>query len=319
MVQMKLLLVSPLFLLLACDSNPEPTQLSGRAAVLGVSKVVAPIDSATSLVEDCAFEASPTEFTSSVLLDTAVALELTLPFTVVNQSESEIDGLTPLRMDIVWECETSGFSGEVGPLVLPTFDSQLPFCLSSQSPSGSFVGFDVVSASGGRIPGAGGLGIAHAQVVPFHLGRAIDETIRIGSLAEQCCFETRATNCDGQSTAVSCTRLTQMFQSLNPTGSELSVAALTGPSEDLIRFKPFGLFNGSLQCGLDQSACDANPEQGPAYTMHLRGALELLDADGNLTTSDEFNTRVDFCRNCGYWNGLERFPAFGAESQCFAM
>lgn len=302
----------------ACDAGTRIESLPSRATILGVSKIVAPIDDATGLVESCTYEASPTEFAGPIVLDTAVAHQLTLPLTVRNNADSETDGLQPLRMELRWECDSAGFSGDLGPLVVPAFDPSIPFCNGRRDENASFAGFDTVEASGALIPGSGGLGIVRVTAVPFALGQAIDETFEVASLAEQCCFETRATNCDGQSTAVACTRLEQIFRELDPSGVQLQVAVQNGPSDDLVRFQAFAIYNGGNLCVRDRTLCDSSFLQGPTYSMRLRGHLELLDTDGDLARSDEFATSIEFCRNCGYWNGLERFPYSSGTLQCLA-
>lgn len=304
----------------ACDSPGEWASLSPprAATILGVSKVDAPIDEATGLVTSCNYEASESAFTTNILLDTAAALQLTLPFTVRNDAAQATDEIRPLRMNVRWECDSNGFSGNIGPLVVPAFDPELPFCRSTRDEEELFVGFDAVPASGATVPGAGGLAVVSAQVVPFALGSAIDETFQIAALAEQCCFETRTSNCDGQSSGLACTRLSEFFAALDGDGSRLQVGATTGPSEDLVRFQAFALFNGDSACLRDRALCDSSTVQGPAYRMRLRGELEFLGAAGELWGSDEVTTDIDFCRNCGYWDGQARRPALTGELQCFA-
>lgn len=303
--------------------------------IVGVAATSGEIDDATGLVSECVFDSGDDFEPSGLILDTAVSLQISLPLRVQNdtvqaaiqvqQQPVQINltpptSIRPLRMDVVWECDSNGFSGDLGPLVLPAFDPVVPFCLDKRADTQNFVGFDVVSASGGSIDGGGGRGIANVGVVPFAMGQAIDETFRIAALAEQCCFETRASNCDGQSTGLSCTRLTQIFQALDPTGSSLQVAVQAGPSEDLVRFQTFAIFNGENLCARDRTLCDSSFLQSPAYKMRLRGVMEFLKADGALVTSDEYTKDLSFCRNCGYWNGQQKFPEFSNPNmQCYSQ
>src|SRR5262245_32959164 len=37
--------------------------------------------------------------------------------------------ITPTRMDIRWECDSNGFSDELGSLYVPAFSTEDPFCL----------------------------------------------------------------------------------------------------------------------------------------------------------------------------------------------
>lgn len=302
--------------------------------IVGVAMTSGDIDDATGIVDKCEFDSADDTEPSGLVLDTAAALMVSLPLKVLNdtvQADIQVQqqpvqinlspatAIRPLRMDVVWECDSNGFSGDLGPLVLPAFDPVVPFCLDKRADTQNFVGFDVVSASGAAIQGGGGRGIASVGVVPFAMGQAIDETLRIAALAEQCCFETRASNCDGQSNALPCTRLTQIFQALDPTGSNLQVAVQTGPSEDLVRFQAFALFNGANLCARDRTLCDSSFLETPAYKMRLKGVMEFLKADGSLVTSDEYTKDLSFCRNCGYWDGLQKFPAFGNPNmQCYA-
>lgn len=319
--------IPSLLLLVACETQepnslgdaglPEPGSASPSMTILGLSKVHAPVDDATGLVVTCEYEASTTEFSLGVVLDTAFAQQLTLPFTVRNESDDPQDGAQPLRMSVAWVCDAQGFGGDLGPLVIPRFDLTQPFCRPSREAAADFVGFDVVPASGPRMTG-GRAEVVTAQVVPFALGNALDETFQIAALAEQCCFETRATDCDGQSNVLPCSRLTQIFQALDPTGSALQVAAPQGPSEDLVRFQSYAIFNGTALCGRDRSACDGSVLRGPAYRMRIEGVMEFLGDDGALRSSNQTELDVDFCRNCGYWDGLQRFPAADGQTQCFA-
>src|SRR5262245_39554296 len=41
--------------------------------------------------------------------------------------------VTPTRMDIRWECDSNGFSDELGSLYVPAFSTQDPFCLDEDT------------------------------------------------------------------------------------------------------------------------------------------------------------------------------------------
>lgn len=295
----------------ACGSPP--------VVVLGVSLVKAPIDDATGVALECAYEADPKNFTLGLLMDTAAAGQFSLPFTVRNDASSERDGARPLRMDVTWDCEANGFSGSTGPLVVPAFEPKVPFCNDRRADVSTFVGFDVVPVSGGRIAGEGGLGVAMAQVVPSRLAQGLDETFRVAALAEACCHDSQDSGCDGQAATPACLRLGEIFAGLDPTGELLRVSASPGPSEDLLRFAAFSPFNGGTHCARFPADCDASFLQGPSYRMRLRGVMELMADDGSLIHASEATADIDFCRNCGFWDGNQRWPATRGVSQCLSL
>ena len=57
--------------------------------------------------------------------------------------------VTPVRFDLRWECDSNGFSDDLGDLYLPQFSATESFCLSDDTRD--FVGFDVVPATGNTI------------------------------------------------------------------------------------------------------------------------------------------------------------------------
>lgn len=93
-------------LLLSAGGSPR------SVVVLGVSLAEAPVDDATGVVQARRCEADPKTFTLGLLLDTATAEPLSLSFTARNDAYDEREGLRSLRMDVVQDRESNGFSGQ---------------------------------------------------------------------------------------------------------------------------------------------------------------------------------------------------------------
>jgi len=313
--------------ILACDVPDSGVVIRG---VLGNTE-----DLMAGSALKCTFEADDEpEAAFLLVLDTAYTLQHTYPIQVENLLGGEErnfgtmtdpafvedpNWLQPLRMDVRWECDVSGFSADLGPLILPTFDPALPFCLETRAEANeSFRGFDVVSVSGQAI-GPRDKGLVFASVVPYDMGRAFAEALDIATFADSCCRE--STNCNGQNPgAPGCAALEAIFRALDPTGATLQVPSPdpTQPSEDLLTFRPFARFDGEYNLVVDPASGDS--ETGAMYPMRFRGVMEFVNNGGDLVTSTEYAETVRFCRACGpKISATVRNPFYDDSNACYAI
>lgn len=265
--------------------------------------------------DDCVYDGDTKVFTTSLVLDTDFALGLEMGLVVRNNltnfsvaigsddTERKLTPpaeATPLRYEARWECDSNGFSGATGPLVLPSFDPVVPFCLDKRADTTEgFFGVDILPASGAPVAASGGKGIAMVTAVPHDLGAAVDELFDIAVLADVCC-DKPGTNCEGNDlgggAGDACVTLDAVFRSIAP--DQLSVATRNPgqPSEDLTRFAAFAKFDGQ------HFAPPPDPDGvpfTPRYNMRLRGVLEAVTGDGSFIRSNDFSIDVEFCRRCG--------------------
>ncbi len=278
----------------ACDAGET------SLVVLGIA--IASSDPSAPTV--CAVKASETEFGPPMVLDTAVSYKMSLPFSVTNNLDADTltNMATPVRMEARWECDSNGFTSELGALVVPAFDPRRPFCLDRRADTTEdFVGFDFVPLRGGAIAPATA-GLSTAKVVPFQLGAAFDEALQIAVLADKCCRKPMS-GCDGQDNTANseCVQLTDIFTALDPDGRfGLSVASNQAgtPSSDLLFYRPFAVFDGSYDASItthDHGVLAL----GARYPMRFRGILEYLLQDGRSITTNEHMVEISVCRNCG--------------------
>ena len=196
--------------------------------------------------------------------------------------------ITPLRFDFRWECESTGFTGGIGPIILPAFSGDLtqPFCLDNRDDvTGDFVGFDVVPASGPPVD-PGGTGFVKFTPVPPQLGRAFREFFEVAIQSEACCDELKLANgdCDDLSGAseapgTACGDLQGVFDTFAGP-SQLSARQVN----DVQRFRPFIAYTSRSPDG-----------GGGAYPMRLSGFFEGVLPSGELITSTQFNQEVGIC------------------------
>jgi hypothetical protein len=292
----------------ACDASD--------AAILihGVSK--AEVNMTTNL---CLYKADVESTLPVAYLDTAASYGLTLPFIAENNLapvESEVGTMdttvvskfgnlvSPVRYSVQWECDNTAFSG--GALIIPHFDVQNGFCYdqrAEQSPS-SFFGFDVVPVAGSAIEPTA-LGIFQATVIPPEFGQYIDDAFQLATLADSCCIESKATNCDGTGGGPSCTELANRFAILDRNGDlglQVESEEPGEPSADIIRFQPFAVFDGSHAAQTNKPG-NRNFGAGTMYSLRQRGVFEVVSTDGQTFQSAQTNMRVDIGRNMGpYWD-----------------
>jgi hypothetical protein len=280
--------------------------------------------------ESCSFQTGGTEFFTGFTFDTSGASGLSLALEVRNDLNSNQinagsmmaranisppNNVSPLRFEARWECDSNGFSGGTGPLILPGFDPNVPFCLDKRGDANdAFTGFDFVNATGPVIL-AGGSGIAVVNAIPPELGRAFDDLFTIAALADSCCKD--SPGCSGQATAgtpaeQSCGDLEQIFRALDPDGRNLQVSSGSAGtrSEDLVTFLPFSRYEGNYSTFIRPDPQIENAIVSPRYLMRYRGVLEGITGGGTLVRSQDFSTGLGVCRACGQQFQGSRLPAF---------
>lgn len=206
--------------------------------------------------------------------------------------------VTPLRFDLRWECDSNGFSAELGPLYLPQFSVDRPFCLDKRDDTtGSFVGFDVVNAGGGPVPAGGESSIEIRPITPQMAG-ALDTMFEIAVEADRCCAGDCKAITQIEPSAFSdpsCKRVRDLFNAVG--GGDLSTTNLA----DIEKFRPFATFDGDYFDTINPTfSCPMGSTcRTPAYPIRLRGILEGMTSDGSLVTSTEYAESINICRDCG--------------------
>lgn len=200
-------------------------------------------------------------------------------------------GVTPLRMDFRFECDTNGFSDQLGPFYVPQFSAEIPFCL--QKDTREFQGFDVVPASGPVIEPNGGIAVVLVKPITTQLAHAMGETFILANLADDCC---KSLDGIGGCTEENlrnlapngmdkCGELQRAFDKIAP--DKLSVNKI----DDIEKFRPFAIFDHM-----------SNPPRGmglgPTYPMRIRGVLEGVTGDGSIVSSAEYFDEIHICANC---------------------
>lgn len=257
----------------------------------------------------CSFEAGGSVFRSTTLFNTRNQLNgrpqvsMRLFAQVFNAMADEavpIEGMpeenfvlpnrvTPVRFDYRWECESNGFTGALGPFVLPQFSLAQPFCLNERDQVGDFVGFDTVPATGGAIT-PGGQGIVSFTPIPAQLGQSFDEFFALAAQANACCANPDGGNgscnditmVDLSNRTSSCGRLQNLFDAVSGGGLNANVPA------DVIRWQPYSIYDGT-----------AAPAAAAGFPMRLRGRFEFITGAGAMVTSNELLHQVEICRDCG--------------------
>ncbi|MBI4817624.1 MAG: hypothetical protein HY791_15285 [Deltaproteobacteria bacterium] len=314
--------------LAGCDAVESGVHLVGIASNQGL------FDPLTGSVT-CTFNADSLIEPLGIVLDLGYSKTFRLPLIVENglkEGDFSVGGgsnerrsverfphdVRPVRFEIRWECDSQGFSSDLEALIVPAFHPTLPFCLDRRADvNQEFVGFDVVEARGRSIePQAPGLAIA--GVVPYQLGVAFDDALRVAVLADRCC-RVPGSNCDGQNTSdPACAELEDIFATIAP--GELSVASTQAntPSRDLIRFRPFAIFDGNYIQSIDPRYEES--AQSPFYMLRLRGVLESVNPVGESLLSDEIVQAVGLCKNCGNLGGLaKRVPFVTDHTACYGI
>ena len=230
-----------------------------------------------------------TQRMSTMFIPTEVTNVLSAEPTVINGMDPMIlqepaNRVSPLRFDFRWECDTQGFTAGQGPLVLPAFSVDNPFCLDTRDEANSdFAGFDVVSASGAPV------GPEQTQIWQFtpitaQLGQALNTAFRLAELSEDCCDLARGCqNVQTVATTGACADLQVLLDSIAP--QRYSVAQ----EQTLNIWRPYFLYT-------PQGAQELQSGVIPNFKLRLRGVYEGITSAGDLITSTEFIRDVGICK-----------------------
>ena len=244
----------------------------------------------------CEFDAATEDSVLGLSIDVAQQLSLLLVLRVQNTLQAsmvEIDdepenfisyseAVSPLRFDFRWECDSVGFSADLGALYVPQFSVNQPFCLDNRDETGgSFIGFDVIPATGGTIP-AGGFGAVEIRPITPTLGLALNDMFTLAALAQGCCSSTEG--CAGVESGANmeCVRLQSLFN---------DVGILQNQTEAAQRYRPFAMFDGAVP------PADQFPSN--TYQLRIRGFLEGVTTSGETVTSNEWAQDIGIGRNLG--------------------
>ncbi|MCK6550252.1 hypothetical protein L6R52_30735 [Myxococcota bacterium] len=253
----------------------------------------------------CTFDEQGDEVLANITFDAAVGDSLALMLRVENllaggdinfgtDSRPELlrvpNTVNPVRFDLRWECDSNGFSDDLGDLYLPQFSATESFCLSEDTRD--FVGFDVVPATGNTIaPGVTGL--VQIRPITAQLAAGFNDVFILASKAQACCDS--AGGCDDRSLqaapngpGTACGDLQAAFDTIAGPG-KLSATSF----EDIQKFRPFALFDHSTN-----PAKTPGTSVSPSYPLTLRGVLEGVTADGTTVQSSEWRQTIHICANC---------------------
>lgn len=253
----------------------------------------------------CSFQTGTVEY--GIIYDTANMSSLFLRTEVTNTLSSNSTQLTsidpiinlqfpnrvsPRRFDFRWECDSNGFSAGRGPLFLPAFSVDNPFCLDTRDEANAdFVGFDTVDASGAPVA-PGQTGIWGFDAITAELDEAFDQAFRLAELSDDCC-ELAGGNCQNAPTFAAvgaCAELQATLDSIVP--GRLSVQ----DPATLDIWRPYVLF--TLQGTLDR-----NETVVADFSMRLRGIYEGITDAGDMITSAELLRNIGICKG-GDFNGV---------------
>jgi hypothetical protein len=284
-----------------------------------------------------------------MVFDTARSLSTHMPLNVENRLDNlnhdltsgkpdpsvvnNVNTVSPLRMDIRWECDSIGFRADLGPLVVPAFDFVKPFCLDKRSQTTStFVGLDVIPASGDTIPPGDNWGMVDITPIPYELGQALDELFTVAAYADDCCRNSQDCSGTGQAgcgmagpgvqcaAGCSCCLVDKLFATLDKNQMQRTPFSQGTPqNKDLVRFAPFAEFNGDYWVKNVETANGGTPrEVGDEYQMRMRGVLEGVISDGTLVSSDQFAWEFDLCKQCGAYDAMTHTRlAHPASNDCY--
>ena len=199
--------------------------------------------------------------------------------------------VTPLRFDFRWECDASGFTAGQGPLILPAFSVDNPFCLDTRDESNAdFAGFDVVSASGPPV-GPGETVIWLHTPITAQLGEALNVAFRLAELSQACCdLANGCENARNFATTGACQDLQNLLDSVAP--NQFSVQQ----PETLNIWRPYFLYTAAGAATLQRGSI-------PNFPLRLRGVYEGITAAGDLITSTEFIRDIGVCKGAPVGQG----------------
>jgi hypothetical protein len=193
--------------------------------------------------------------------------------------------VTPLRFDLRWECDTTGFADDLGDMYVPQFSATEPFCVGSDTRS--FSGFDVIPASGNTIEPGGDVALVKIRPITVQLMDAFADVFRLAGQAQECCNSAGACNDQALQQApmgpgTPCGILQAEFDKIAGE-NRLNAQSFA----DIQKFRPFAIYD------FNQSGEIAG------YPLRLRGVLEGVTSDETVVRSDEWWIIVNICANCG--------------------
>ena len=283
-------------LLMACDVNDGGNLIPQYAVAPSVS-----VDQASGALV-CSFQTGSSQLLN-IRMDVFAQSAMTLQVQARNNAQ-DIDipistnppqeiimvdnSIQPLRFDYRWECDSTGFTADQGALYVPAFNPVRPFCVDNRDDATSdFVGFDIISASGGAIP-AGGEGLIETRIVTPQLAEGIRDTFDLAIQADLCCQEVQGCeNLDMADTTnpnTNCGLLQQIFDRV--AGANVYSA---NSLDDVTRWRPFAAYTNSNGTG----------KTPVSYPMRLRGRYEGITPSGDFVTSTEYTQDIGFCQGCG--------------------
>ncbi|MEO1334812.1 MAG: hypothetical protein AAFV29_04180 [Myxococcota bacterium] len=221
-----------------------------------------------------------TEVTNVLSPDGGSTVIVTDPELIVAPSLS----VTPLRFDFRWECDSNGFTAGQGPLILPAFSVENPFCLDTRDEANSdFAGFDVVSATGTRVA-PGETAIWSITPITPQLGDALQTAFRLAELSENCCTQAGGCqNAPNQATVGFCADLQALLNDVAPGSFDVQVP------ETVNIWRPYIFYTAQGTNALGQTRI-------PGFPLRLRGIYEGITAEGDLVTSTEFIRDINVCK-----------------------
>jgi hypothetical protein len=268
----------------------------------------------------CSFDAGSETFLASLALDTAASFGIEAPIVVANRSVAPLVNVgdpqvittnvitwQALRFITQWQCDVTNNTNSAGPLFLPAFDTQVPFCLSDRSSFGDIIGQDVVGATGAAIAPSQ-RGFASTTIVPTELGSAVDQLFELARQTDRCADAvtgvTPNVNC-ANATCMQCEEMKAAFTQLGLN----AVVQGNEPTADMVKYQPFALFDGTYITGKLNSPFATVNNNSPYYTMRLTGVLQGRLSTGAEIETNEISFGVDFCRSCGPLGaGTQRQP-----------
>lgn len=293
--------------LTACDASDQTVQAIG-------------IPAPNIQMGQCTFSAQPDFFLSNVALDTAASFGIEAPILVANRSVAvpinvgdpqiitqNVLTWQALRFVTQWQCDVTNNTNSAGPLFLPSFDTQVPFCLSDRSTFGDIIGQDVVGATGPAI-GPAERGFASTTIVPTELGSAIDQLFELARHTDRCADAVTGVTPNVNCANATCTQCDEMKAAFTQLGLNAIVQG-NEPTADMVKYQPFALFDGSYITGKVNSPFQDVVNNSPYYTMRLTGVLQGRLSTGADLETNEISLSVDFCRSCGrLGSGTQRAP-----------
>ncbi|MCB9646866.1 MAG: hypothetical protein H6730_09770 [Deltaproteobacteria bacterium] len=280
-------------LLIGCNGG-ESNFIPLWATVPGYS-----LDEATGLVT-CDGELSEEQMLG-ISVDVSIQSSLTLYVLAENRAmDQEVilgnggqytpsNQITPLRFDFHWECDSTGFTADLGPLYVPAFSATQPFCLDKRGDAEDqdFKGADTISASGPAIIPSE-RGHIEVQVVPSQLIEGIYDTFEFAKQADLCCDQAGGCQEVGSASVDASTECGKLQALFDTVAGENAFSANT--IADVQRWRPFLAYTSVFT-----NSTGKRPSQ---YAMRLRGRFEGMTPSGDLITSSEYATDIGFCEGC---------------------